>query len=163
MVMSPGMAPPGAPAGGRTLSDLGGATPAVRLVPTPGAACCRTPRDEPDGATSLFVRGRETCNPSAELCPGPLRARATRHAPEPEADDGAAFPLADLIGGSDPAAALEPAAARCGAGAAPAGAALASTAAVSIAAVSIPAAPAATSDRAAAAQAASRLPTRFPF
>src|SRR6185312_6059593 len=155
ITMSPGMPPGRAPAGGRTFSDLGGATPAAWLAPTPGAACHGTPRDEPDGTTSLCVRGRKTCNPAAELRPGPLRARATCHPPEPAAG-GAIFPSADLIGGSDPAAAPEAAACLCGAGAAPAGAAPASTAAVSIPAASIPAVPAATRGRAAAAaQAAS--------
>src|SRR5579859_748435 len=151
------------PAGGRTLSDLGGATPAAWLVPVPGASC-GTPRGEPDGTTSLFVRGRKTCNPSAELCPCPLRARATCHPTEPEAGPGAAFPSADLIGGSDPAGVLELAADLCGAAAAPAGAAPASTAPASIAAASIPAAPAATSGRTtAAARAATRFPTRLSF
>ena len=74
ITMSPGRPLCGAPAGGRTLSELGGATPAAWLVPAPGAACCGTPRDEPDGATSLFVRGRKTCSARAELRPGPLRA-----------------------------------------------------------------------------------------
>src|SRR5215471_940224 len=93
----------GAPAGGRTWSDLGGATPAAWLAPAPGTACRGTPRDEPDGATSLFVRGRKTCSACIALCPGPLRARATCHPPAPDVD-GAIFPSADLIGGSEIAA-----------------------------------------------------------
>src|SRR6266699_2595297 len=45
ITMSPGRPLCGAPAGGRTLSDLGGATPAAWLVPAPGASC-GTPSDE---------------------------------------------------------------------------------------------------------------------